>query len=184
MNKLFFILAIVALLANFTLATTSIELPAVDTEGVGILSSASVTATSGTGDVFMSITPLTGIDTQHSEKTAVIVAAKKAKVDPEKFNVLFKIDSSAEVVDGPSAGAALTLITFSEFSGKKMRKDLTLTGTIDKDGKIGKIGGVFEKAQAVAESKLRKYKIFLIPRGQRIQSGVDIAQYAKEKWNL
>ncbi|MFH0971201.1 MAG: S16 family serine protease [Candidatus Micrarchaeota archaeon] len=184
MNKLFVIFGILAFILNIVAATTSLEVPAVDAEGQGILSTISVTATSGTGDVFMSITPLTGIDTQHSEKTAVALAAGIAKVDKDKFNVLFKIESSAEVVDGPSAGAALTLLTYAEFSGKNMRSDASITGTIDKEGKVGKIGGVFEKTKAVGESKFKTYKLFLIPRGQLIQDGVDIAKYAKEKWQL
>lgn len=186
MKKLILFAAVfaIALFANFASALTSIEAPAVDAEGKGILSLVSVSTIAGTGDIFMSITPLTGIDTQHSEKTAVVIAAQKAGVDPEKYNVMFKIDSTAEVVDGPSAGAVLTLATYAEFSGKKMRRDIALTGTIDREGNVGKVGGVFEKAAAVAESKVKNYKIFLVPRGQRIQSGVDLAKYAKEKWDL
>jgi uncharacterized protein len=179
-----FIVGIVLLLTNFAIALTSIEAAAVDAEGKGILSTISVTATPGEGDIFVSITPLTGIDTQHSEKIAVSVAATIAKVDAKKFNLLFKIESSAEVVDGPSAGAALTLLSYGELTGKKIRNDITITGTIDKEGNVGKIGGVFEKAKAVAESKTHFYKVFMIPRGQRVQSGIDIIKYAAEKWKL
>jgi len=165
-------------------ATTSIEVPAVDAEGNGVLSEISVSATPGTGDIFMSIKPLTGVDTQHSEKTAVELASRLAGVDTSKYDLLFKIESTAEVVDGPSAGAALALLSFAELSGKRMRSDLTITGSIDSEGHVGKIGGVFEKAKAVSEDSSNRYRVFLIPRGQRIQSGVDVAKYAREKWSL
>ncbi|MFH1750251.1 MAG: S16 family serine protease [Candidatus Micrarchaeota archaeon] len=184
MNKLGGILFALLFMSAIASALTSLEVPAVDAEGAGVLSAISVTASKGSGDIFMSIKPLTGVDTQHSEKTAVDIAARHANVDTSKLDILFKIESTAEVVDGPSAGAALTLLSFGELSKKSMRNDLTLTGTIERDGKIGKVGGIFEKARAVAESISPKFKVFLIPRGQRTQSGVDIPTYAKEKWDL
>ncbi len=165
-------------------ALSSLEVPAVEADGTGILSTISVTATAGDGDIFVSITPLTGIDTQHSERVAVEVAANRAKINKDNYNMLFKIESSAEVVDGPSAGGALALLAYAEFSGKRMREDITITGTIDVDGRIGKIGGVFEKARAVAESETPTYKVFLVPRGQRTQNGIDLNKYAMEKWGL
>ncbi|MEK6953678.1 MAG: S16 family serine protease [Candidatus Micrarchaeota archaeon] len=168
----------------FAAAQTSLDVPAVDAEGKGVLSEISVSSTPGNGDIFVSIVPLTGIDTQHSEKTAVKIASELAGRDTSKLDMLFKIQSSAEVVDGPSAGAALTLLSYAELSKKKMRGDLTLTGSIEPDGSIGKVGGIFEKAKAVANFEGANFKVFLIPRGQRIQSGVDIPKYAKEKWDL
>ncbi len=182
--RILFGIAIVLLLITNAYAMSSLHVPAVDAEGTGVLSSITVTATAGKGDVFVSVEPLTGTDTQHSEKTAVQVASEYANVNPKKYDVLLKIESTAEIVDGPSAGAAMALLAYAEFSGKKPRKDLTITGSIDRYGRIGKVGGIFEKAKAVAESTTQEYNVFIVPGGQRIQSGVDVAQYAKEKWNM
>ncbi|MEK6843518.1 MAG: hypothetical protein AABY04_03440, partial [Candidatus Micrarchaeota archaeon] len=124
------ITAIIAIFALISLAfaQTSMEVPAVDIEGNGLLSTLSVTASPGSGDNFISITPLTGVDTQHSEKIALALAAKKAGVDQKKFDVLFKIESTVEEVDGPSAGAAMALLSYAELTGKRMRRDITITG--------------------------------------------------------
>ena len=48
--------------------------------------------------------------------------------------------------------------------GKKARDDTIITGTINRDGSIGPIGGVIEKLQGVADIG---GKTFLIPKGQR-----------------
>ena len=171
-------------LFSFSLALSSIPVPAVDASGNGVVTAIEARTAKGTGDVFVSITPLVSLDTQNSEKTAVKIASERAKANPNNYDVFFRISSSAEVVDGPSAGAALTLLSYSEFTGKKIRGDLVVTGTIERDGRIGKVGGIFEKANAIASVNSSKVRIFLIPRGQALQSGVDLRGYANEKWNL
>ncbi len=173
-------LALLILLATVTAAT--LEVPAVDAQGGGSLTHIEAKAQPGKGNVYVAVEPLTGVDTQTSEKLAVKTAAAKAGVDASKFDVLFKITTTAEVVDGPSAGAALTLLAFSEFTGKPIRRDLALTGTIERDGKIGPIGGVFEKASAVGAS--HRYTVFLVPYGQRVQNGVDLDAYAQQKYGM
>lgn len=174
MKKLLFFAAILV-----AVQAASMHVPAVDAEGKGALTVIDVKAISGKGDVFVSVTPLTGANTQQSEKTAVKIAAEKAGVDAGKYDVLFRIKSDAEIVDGPSAGAAMTLLAYSEFSKKRLRTDLAISGTIERDGSVGKVGGIFEKTLAVAESK--KFKVFLVPRGQAIQNGVDLREYGRRQ---
>ncbi|MFH1200195.1 MAG: S16 family serine protease [Candidatus Micrarchaeota archaeon] len=172
--QVFFALAILA-----TVAAASMQVPAVDADGKGVLSIIESRAVSGKGDIFVAVTPLMGVDTQQSEKLAVKIAAEQAAVDASKYDVTMQITSDAEIVDGPSAGAALALLTYAEFAKKGVRKDITMTGTIESDGSIGKVGGVFEKAIAVAAEK--KFKAFLIPRGQAIANGIDLREYGKKQ---
>ncbi|MFH1107558.1 MAG: S16 family serine protease [Candidatus Micrarchaeota archaeon] len=157
----------------------SMYAPAVNADGKGGLTLVEARAVPGKNEIFVAVTPLTGVDTQQSEKLAVKIAADEAGVDQTKYDVLFKIKSDAEIVDGPSAGAAMALLTYSEFSKAKLRADLTITGTIERDGSMGKVGGVFEKTVAIVES--RKFKVFLVPKGQAIQNGVDLREYGRKE---
>ena len=68
-------------------------------------------------------------------------------------------------MDGPSAGGAMTVLLVSEIQGKSINDKILMTGTIEPDGTIGKVGGIAEKADVAG-----KYgaKIFLVPQGQAI----------------
>ena len=44
--------------------------------------------------------------------------------------------------DGPSAGAAITTVLYSLFSGKEIKNTLAITGEINLSGKITAIGGL------------------------------------------
>lgn len=179
-QTLYLAILLVALAAVVS-AETSLYVPAVDTNGKGILTTITARAVPGKGDVYISVEPLISIETQQSEKTAVKIAAERAGVDRTKWDVFFKVFAPAESVDGPSGGAAMTLLAYAELSGKRMRKDFAVTGTIERDGRIGKIGGVLAKSEAVHSQGLN---IFLVPLGQSLQDGVDLTQVAWDRWKM
>ncbi len=67
-------------------------------------------------------------------------------------------------IDGPSAGALMTIAVLSLLRGDKLDSDITMTGTINPDGTVGPVGGIPYKIQGVqAAHKTR----MLIPTGQR-----------------
>lgn len=71
------------------------------------------------------------------------------------------IDFAQDIgVDGPSAGAAMTLVLISLFTKKKIRQDVAVTGEINIgiDGKIAitPIGGTFEKITAAEKFGFKK----------------------------
>ncbi|TLX81856.1 MAG: hypothetical protein E6L00_05370 [Thaumarchaeota archaeon] len=59
----------------------------------------------------------------------------------------------------------MTVLLASELLGKPINDKVLMTGTIEEDGNIGRIGGVAQKADAAG-----KYgaKMFLVPEGQVI----------------
>lgn len=71
-----------------------------------------------------------------------------------------KIDSGA--IGGPSAGLAFTLGLLDELSPGELTggRKVAVTGTIDVDGKVGEVGGVPQKTEAV---KRAGAKYFLVP---------------------
>ena len=147
--------------------TASIDLAAVKSDGTGVLTNLEVEVVPGKGRVLLTINPFTGISTQDSEKTAVQVAEQETDFDFSKHDVIFTIDAEeSSVVDGPSAGSAMAVAVIAAVQGKQVREDAGITGTINSDGTIGRVGGIVEKAVAAAEGG---DKVFVIPDGNAIQ---------------
>ncbi|MDD1664491.1 MAG: hypothetical protein LUQ32_03985 [Methanomicrobiales archaeon] len=117
----------------------------------------------GKGRVLVDTQPLMGVVFQDAANTAVYVAQNRTGISLAGSDVIFSINAPGQVpsVDGPSAGALMTLLVISAVENKPLREDVTLTGTIDQDGNIGAIGGVVEKAQAAKDSGK---SLFLLPR--------------------
>jgi predicted S18 family serine protease len=117
----------------------------------------------GKGRVLVDTQPLMGVVFQDAANTAVYVAENRTGVSLAGSDVIFSINAPGQVpsVDGPSAGALMTLLAISAIEKKPLREDVTLTGTIDQDGNVGAIGGIVEKAQAAKDSGK---SLFLLPR--------------------
>lgn len=135
---------------------------------VGSTLEISVQLLEGRGRVLVSTEPLTGADFQSAAKTAVLVAERLTGVNLNGYDVVFSVRSEAEVqaVDGPSAGAAMTVLLVSMLENKELRRDVSMTGSIIQDGRIGSVGGVSEKAEAAGKVGA---KVFLVPSGQSQQ---------------
>lgn len=132
----------------------------------GTLLNISVETRPGKGRVLVQTTPLMGVIFQDAANTAVFVAQKETGVSLSGSDVIFSITSDQEIpgVDGSSAGALMALLTISAINGTELNDSITLTGTIDDEGNIGAIGGVFEKATA-AEAGGKT--LFLLPGENR-----------------
>ncbi len=64
-------------------------------------------------------------------------------------------------IDGPSAGAAITLCIISALLKKPIRQDIAITGEISLQGKIKPVGGIFEK---IYGAKRMGIKLVLVPK--------------------
>lgn len=86
-------------------------------------------------------------------------------------------------IDGPSAGALMTVATLALLRGDKIKSDITMTGTINPDGTVGPVGGIPYKVDGVKQAKKTK---MLIPIGQRNSpdndgNSVDIVALGRKK---
>ncbi|HLD59065.1 MAG TPA: S16 family serine protease [archaeon] len=146
-----------------------------------------LTIESGTGRVWSSVEPLIGTSTQATEKIAVSIAKNYfSRVDA--YDYKFDINSNASLVDGPSAGAAMTLLVVSMLEDKKVPENVGITGTITTDGSVGQVGGVFKKAQEAARIGI---KLFMIPSGEAKQivknntvESINLIDYASKNWGM
>lgn len=119
----------------------------------------------GSGKVFIGTTPKIGIDLQIAAETAFKVAQRFTGVNASLLDCILTVSANRtiDVVDGPSAGAAITALLSSILQGKGIRRDAVITGTIQGNGSLGSVGGIIEKAMAAAKIGA---KTFLVPKGQ------------------
>ncbi len=93
---------------------------------------------------------------------AVAMAVLLTGIDPSSVRFSFDI---AGRIDGPSAGALMTVATLAALRGDTVRKDAA-TGTINPDGSIGPVGGIPQKLEGTAKAGK---KLVLVPSGQRFE---------------
>ncbi|MEK6972526.1 MAG: S16 family serine protease [archaeon] len=190
--KLMFVLFLVFLIpVNFAvIEKCSMPIFAVITgNGGAIKADLSLELKPGTGKVYSLVESLVGTSTQNTEKSAVEVSKNYFK-DVDKYNYFFDINSDASIVEGPSAGAAMGLLTVSCLTDAKLPEYVSATGTLDNDGYVSAVGGVFAKAKKAAEVGI---KLFFIPEGESIQTQqfpdnsiktVDLREYAYAEWGI
>ncbi len=146
----------------------------------GAMVDVSVEIRQGEGRVLVQTTPLMDVLFQDAGNTAVLVAENKTRKSLSSSDVIFSINAKNQIprVEGPSAGALMTLITISAIdSNIKLNNSITITGTIDSKGNIGVIGGVLEKAKA---AKVGGKTLFLIPREN---GGLVTYKYVERKFS-
>jgi PDZ domain-containing protein len=85
--------------------------------------------------------------------------------DTRRVVLPFELDIDTGSIGGPSAGLAFTLALIDELSPGELTggRSIAVTGTVDLSGAVGAIGGLRQKAAAVAQAGV---EIFLVPRAQ------------------
>jgi uncharacterized protein len=139
----------------------SLEVPAINVDGDGIIATIDVQAMPGSGRVLTNIDNiLFWLDTQHSIRTAKIVAQNVTGLDVSDYDLIYTITANASVIEGPSAGSALAIATIAALQDSPINPDVTITGNMDENGVIGSAGGIAEKADAARKAGK---KTFLVP---------------------
>jgi PDZ domain-containing protein len=85
--------------------------------------------------------------------------------DTRRVELPFDITIDTGSIGGPSAGLAFTLTLIDGLSEGELTggRKVAVTGTIDLDGSVGPIGGLTQKASAVAQAGV---EILLVPEQQ------------------
>src|SRR3989338_395090 len=118
----------------------------------------------GQNRVFIETYPLTRLDTQISTRFAKDIACSIGDIDCSDYNFIYTIKAQSTIIGGPSAGAALSILTAASLLNVPIREDVAMTGTINSGGLIGPVSGIPEKIEAAAKSGI---KLVLIPKGTR-----------------
>ena len=82
-----------------------------------------------------------------------------------QYQYPFPVDIDSGNVGGPSAGLAFTLGVIDLLSPGELTggHEVAVTGTIDRNGNVGRVGGVPQKTAAVVHGG---YDVFLVPSGE------------------
>lgn len=164
-------------------------LPAVDQSGNGVVGTLITTVKPGSGLVLVNVNNLLAeFDTQLSGRTAAQAAANFTKLDLSRYDIVYNIRVNATVIEGPSAGAAMAVSIAAALQDKELGNTTMITGTINSNGGIGKVGAIPEKAQAAKDFGATR---FLVPKGQatdrqvkrdRQCSNIDSVHYCEIKY--
>jgi ATP-dependent Lon protease len=79
----------------------------------------------------------------------------------ESLDVHIHVPEGAVPKDGPSAGVALATALISAFTGRPIRRDVSMTGEITLRGRVLAVGGIREKALAARRAGVT---IFVMPK--------------------
>jgi uncharacterized protein len=129
----------------------------------------------GSGRVFLETFPLTRVDTQISTRFAKEIACDFADIDCTRYDFFYTITADSSIIAGPSAGAAISILTFSLISDVKLDDEVAITGTINSGGLVGPVGGLRAKVEAADRAGIKKV---LIPIGESIsqnQSSLNVS---------
>ncbi len=133
------------------------RVPAVVGDGGGLIN-VTISLAQGPGQVYISVFPRSGVTTQDSIEQAVSYAYGLAETDEGcDVRVNFGANPGTNYIDGPSAGAALTVMTYALLANKSLRNDTVMTGTIGPFGEVGPVGGLYEKAKGAATMGARYF---------------------------
>jgi uncharacterized protein len=130
----------------------------------GVIGEVFIEVKEGEGRILMETSPFIEPETQASAKIAVGVVKKITGADISQKDIVISFKINGTLIGGPSAGASIAIATYAALENKPIRKDVVVSATIQKSGKIGQVGGTLEKANVACEKGI---KLFLIPEGQR-----------------
>ena len=91
---------------------------------------------------------------------AASVIRKFTDKDIRDFDIHVNVVGGGKI-DGPSAGAAITMCIISALLDKPIRQDIALTGEISLRGKVKPVGGIFEK---IYGARRKGIKLVLVPK--------------------
>ncbi len=128
----------------------------------------------GTGKIFIDSFPLSKVDTQISTRYANQIACDYLKKDCTRYNFYYTIRAKASIVGGPSAGAAITVLTISVLSDTPIDDKTLITGTINSGNMIGPVAGLDKKIGAAIKNNFNKV---IVPKWQ---SDLNITEIEEE----
>ena len=148
-------------------SAATIVVPAVDQDGNGVATMLDVHIMPGTRRALVDIDKLLfWTDTQNSIRVSRSVSENITGIDLSYYDIIYSIRANASVIEGPSAGAAMTIATIAALLGSDLDTTVMITGIVSHDGTIGPVGEILPKAIAAREIGA---SLMIVPPGQSEQ---------------
>jgi predicted S18 family serine protease len=193
--------------SSFTTTEKDMPIVAVSEDEMGMVDKMRLKLIPGSNDILINTNPFLEPDVQYAVKTAVTYAISRTPDYGYDKDFIFDFNATeAQLIGGESAGASATILSLAALENKEIKRDSVITGTINPDGTVGRVGSVLEKAKAVSDAG---YKYFLVPEGQSeityyerqvqrqstdfgfdilrskyVPKTLDLAKEAKDAWDL
>ncbi len=185
MKKVIFLMIMLVFLLPNVAAAKHMKLLAVKEERGNYIGSPAdlyLEIQAGSGRVFLETFPLTKLDTQLSTRFAKEVACSFLDVSCDNYDFFYTIEADSSIVGGPSAGAAIAVLTVAALEDLDLDEKATMTGTINSGGFIGFVGGLKEKIDAAAGMGLEKVLVASADIDVKINNEtMNLTSYAYEK---
>lgn len=134
----------------------------------------------GKGRVFIESFPASKIDTQLSTRFAKDIACKYLTDNCNAFDFFYTIKADSNLVGGPSAGAAATILTISVLNNIPLNQSVAMTGTINSGELIGPVGYVKTKIDAAVANGITKVLVPYEREKNETNQTIDLVEYGKE----
>ncbi|MBI1970085.1 hypothetical protein HYS48_05300 [Candidatus Woesearchaeota archaeon] len=136
----------------------------------------------GEGRVFMESSPASKIDTQISTRFAKEIACKYLENNCDRYDFFYTIEAESSIIGGPSAGAAVTILTISLLNDISLNQSVAITGTINSGELIGPVGYLKEKINAARQAGVKKV---LVPIEREIiaegNTTINLTDYGRKR---
>jgi predicted S18 family serine protease len=136
------------------------------TEGAspaGELATLTVELRQGSGRVLIGIPPYENDDTQMAARNAVRAASSETGFDLSNVDVAYSIDSTAQMITGPSAGTAMAVVLVAVIENKDVLQGAITSATCDESGRLGAVGDIDIKISAAEQAG---YTLFVVSNNQ------------------
>jgi hypothetical protein len=147
---------------------SSVNLLAV-VNGEGVTIPLEIQITDGEGRLLLNIDDTVFVtNTQTSIATALRVAKALTGAKLADKDIIVRVENpytETLMLEGESAGASIAVALTANILGLKIKEDVVLTGTVNEDGTIGKVGDVPYKAEGAKSAGI---STLLVPMGQGV----------------
>jgi uncharacterized protein len=150
-----------------------------DAESTGGTADLYLTTKPGTGAVYIDSYPLTRVDTQSSVRYANQIACDMLQADCTDYDFFYTIRANSAIVGGPSAGAAMAVLTVAVLDGEDLDQHIAMTGTINSGGVIGPVAGITAKVKGAKAAGITRVLIpSLISDAELMNGSLNISENA------
>lgn len=130
--------------------------------------------TPGSGETYVNLNSVEEIDTQISIINSKKIACDLFDLDCNSYDFYYKFDGTALILKGPSASAAIAVLTAKTIKNIKINNDTVITGSLNSGGIIGNVGGVDKKVEVAKSHGFKKVMIPIFDKYNITQNEIEV----------